>query len=352
MIIDVQTQVWFGLDQLGREVADHLRGRQMEHWGQLDASPAAHEREMSCVDGAFVLGFRADRLGACVPAEYIAEFVAKDPRRRIGVAGIDPMSEDALDQLDAAIGLGLSGIAVSPACQGFHPAHSSALRIYERCRALSLPIFVTGNVPLTASAQLEFARPALWDEVARSFPDLPIVIGQLGHPWIDETLLLLGKHGSVWADISGVASRPWQLYNTLLSAWSLGAMDKLLFGSGFPHDVPAKAIESLYSVNAFSHGNQLPSVPRSLIRGIVERDAITCLGLDAVISPRLDSGSGEPAMHPELRGNEADMEDRMRAGMTEVMVADGARASLGTPGPVEAPDRPASAEPAGPAGHA
>lgn len=294
MIIDLHTQVWLSIDQLGRETAQRLRADQMEHWGQLDASPAAHERAMSCVDGAVVIGFRSDRLEAQIPNEYIAEFVAKDPRRRIGAAGIDPMSAAAMDELDAAIGLGLSAIAISPACQGFHPAHSSAMRVYERCVQMSMPLFVTLNAPLTATSELEFARPALWDEVARSFPNLPIVISQLGHPWIDETLMLLGKHQNMWADISLVASRPWQLYNALLNALSFGVMDRLLFGSGFPHEMPAKAIESLYRVNTFSHGTQLPAVPRAQIRGIVERDAIACLGIDAVISPRPAAGH-EPA---------------------------------------------------------
>lgn len=296
MIIDVRTHVWFGIEQLGREVSDRLRTSQIERWGQLDGSPAAHEREMGCVDGALVMGFRSARLDACIPNEYVAEYVAKDPRRRIGVAGIDPLEDDAMDQIDTAVGLGLSGIAVSPACQGFHPAHSSAMRVYERCRELSMPLFVTVMTPITASSQLEFARPTLWDEVARTFPDLPIVISELGHPWIDESLLLLGKHQNLWADISGVAARPWQLYNALLNASSFGVMDKLLFGSGFPHDLPVKAIEALYSINGYSHGTQLPAIPRSLIRGIVERDALSHLGIDAIIAPRAGSSQeAEPA---------------------------------------------------------
>ena len=60
-------------------------------------------------------------------------------------------------------------------------------------------------------------------------------------------------------------------------------MDKLLFGSAFPFDTPESAIENMYSVNAHSHGTQLPSVPRSQIRGIIERDALACLGLDVEI---------------------------------------------------------------------
>ena len=298
MIIDLHTHVWLNLEQLGRELADRLRSEHLQRWGQLDASPAAHERAMACVDGAVVIGFRSNRLEAQIPNEYIADFVARDPRRRIGVAGIDPMSEDATDQLEAAAALGLSGVAVSPACQGFHPAHSAAMRIYDRCVSLSMPLFVTHIGPLTAAAELEFARPVLWDEVARTYPDLPIVIAQLGHPWIDETLTLLGKHSNLWADLSSVASRPWQLYNALLNASSFQVMDKLLFGSGFPGETPAKTIEALYSVNAFSHGTQLPAVPRSLIRGIVERDTLTCLGIDAIISPMPASGAERDLASP------------------------------------------------------
>jgi predicted TIM-barrel fold metal-dependent hydrolase len=310
MIIDLNTQIWLNLDQLGHEMAERLRNVQIKHWGQLDASPAAHERAMECVDGSVVLGFRSDLLDARIPNEYVADFVARDPRRRIGVAGIDPMADDAVDQLDAAIELGLSGVAVSPACQGFHPVHSLAMRVYERCRETSMPLFVTLHMPLTATSQLEFARPALWDEVARAFDDLPIVISQLGHPWVDETLLLLSKHENVWADISGVAGRPWQLYNAMLNALSFGVMDKLLFGSGFPHEMPAKAIEALYSINSFSHGTQLPAIPRAHVRGIVERDAIRCLGLDAVITARhsaeIDPGERAAARHAVKRLPEHD----------------------------------------------
>ncbi|MCH8211927.1 MAG: amidohydrolase family protein [Planctomycetes bacterium] len=302
MIIDLHTQVWANLEQLGCDLAAQIRARPVLAGADpLEGTPIAHERAMACVDGAVVLGFRSERLGARIPDEFVAEFVAKDPRRRVGVAGVDPLSGDALDQIDAAVGLGLVGVAVSPACQGFHPAHSEAMRVYERCAELSLPVFVTMQSPLTPAAELEFARPGAWDEVARALPTLPIIISQLGHPWIDEALLLLGKHERVFADISGIASRPWQLYNALLSASSLGVMDRLLFGSGFPLETPARAIESLYTVNAFSHGTQLPSIARASIRSIVERDSLACLGIDSEISaPPPRTEDDEPQTIDEL----------------------------------------------------
>lgn len=293
MIIDVHTQIWSNIDQLGEELADAMRMRRTERWGQLDASPASLERAMSCVDGTLVFGFRCDRLNAHVPNELIAEFVARDPRRRIGIAGIDPMSYDAIAQLDHAVEMGLAGAAISPAAQGFHPSHSSAMRIYERCVEMRLPVFFTTPFPPTPSAMMTFAQPTLFDEIALSFPDLPIVLNQLGHPWVEETLFLLAKHRNVYADISGVASRQWQLYNALQHAMSFGVMDKLLFASGFPHETPTRVIESLYTINSLAQGTQLPTIPRSQVRRIVERDALTCLGLTNEITPRQRSAEHE-----------------------------------------------------------
>lgn len=285
MIVDLHTQIWSSPDQLGPEMADRIRRRQSDQWGQFDGGPPSHERATANVDLALVFGFRADRLEAHVPNEYVAEYVGRAPHRRVGVAGIDPMSSNAAEQFDAAMSMGFVGISVSPACQGFHPAHSDAMVIYEKCLAAGVPLFVSVGDPLPPSAMLEFGRPFLWDEVARAFPKLPIVLNQIGAPWIDETLAMLDKHPHLFADISGVASRPWQLYNTLLTAASMRVMAKLLFASGYPRETPVKMIEALYSVNSYCHGNQLPCIPRAQIRGIIERDATQCLGIELEVTP-------------------------------------------------------------------
>ena len=163
-----------------------------------------------------------------------------------------------------------------------------------------MPVFVSRGVPLSPAGILEFGRPSAWDEVARSYPTLPIVLGELGYPWVDEALVLAGKHENVWAEVSGVSSRPWQLYNALLTALSLGVMDKLLFGSGFPNELPARTIENLYSLNSISHGTQLPAVPRAMIRAIVERDSLRAIGVeraDLAPIPRAATAIG-PASQP------------------------------------------------------
>ena len=115
--------------------------------------------------------------------------------------------------------------------------------------------------------------------MARSFPNLRIVIAQLGQPWVDETICMLGKHDHVYADVSGMLGRLWQGYNALVSAYQHGVIDKLLFGSDFPYTSATECIEALYSINQLAQGTNLPLVPREALRGIVERDALGLLGL-------------------------------------------------------------------------
>jgi hypothetical protein len=297
MIVDCSTRVFNAPEQLGREMADALRRITALRGTRLESTAAAHERAVEPVAAALVHGFRSKLLDAGIPNEFVAEVVRSNPGRLAGIAGIDPMAGDAAGQLDRAVELGLVGVSISPSSQGFHPAHSDAMRLYARVEQLGMPLFVGRPGPLVPSGTLEFDRPAGLDEVARSFPKLRIVIGELGWPWIDECLAMLLKHQNVHAEISGVAGRPWQLYNALLSAQSMGVMDRLFFGSGFPYEQPAKAIENLYSVNAFAHGTQLPAIPRTALRAIAERDPFALLGIDSPaarsLRPRPASAEGD-----------------------------------------------------------
>jgi len=90
---------------------------------------------------------------------------------------------------------------------------------------------------------------------------------------------VLRKHPNVYADVSGLLSRPWQAYGALVSAYQSQVIDKLLFGSDFPYTSVTDCIEALYSINQLTQGTNLPLVPRESLRGIVERDTLGLLGL-------------------------------------------------------------------------
>ena len=303
MTVDLNTRTWTSPAQLGKEASDRLRSAQSDHWLRTDHGIEALNSELDCVDIAVLHGFRSVALDANVPSEYIADLVSRQPERLVGIAGIDPVAPGALNEIDRIIEIGLSGITVSPSMQGVHPTHSSAMRIYELCETRGLPLFVSKPDIHLSSSVMDFDRPGSWDEVARNFPKLKIVIGSLGFPWIDETLTLIQKHDCIHADLSLVVSRPWQVRDALLNAHAMGVMDKILFASGWPATTPAKAIETLYSLNTYSQGTALPSVPRSEIRQIIERDSLEVLGIERPLAKGLNH---ETAARPQLRnGDEA-----------------------------------------------
>lgn len=292
MIVDCHTHVWQSPEQLGQlDLGEGQRpnrpkgARPVSHrntiWRSIPSADTDHHyAQTSMVDKTIVLGFKSVYLRAEIPNKYVAEYVNRYPQKLIGFAGIDPTEKGAVDEVRSAkFDLHLRGLTLSPANQDFHPSDSRAMRVYEEAEKLGMPILVHPHGPMTEQSKLEYSRPYLYDDVARSFPNLRIVIAQLGQPWFDETIVLLGKHANVFADVSGLLKRPWQAYNALVSTHQYQVIDKLLFGSDFPYTNATECIEALYSINQLAQGTNLPVVPREALRGIVERDTLNLLGL-------------------------------------------------------------------------
>lgn len=291
MIVDCHTHVWQSPDQLGQLDLGDLPKRSRAQaprispnrtiWRSIPSADVEHHWAQSgTVDKSIVLGFKSRYLRAEIPNQYVADYVRRFPAKLIGFAGIDPTERDAVGEVKLAKSdLQLRGLTISPANQDFHPADSRAMRVYAEAERLGMPVLIHPGSQFTEHSKLEFGRPHLLDEVARSFPQLRIVIAQLGQPWVDETILMLGKHANVFADVSGLLRRPWQAYNSLVSAYEYGVTDKLLFGSDFPYTNATECIETLYSINQLAQGTNLPVVPREALRGIVERDTLALLGL-------------------------------------------------------------------------
>ncbi|HVT79940.1 MAG TPA: amidohydrolase family protein, partial [Phycisphaerae bacterium] len=152
-----------------------------------------------------------------------------------------------------------------------------AMKVYEKAAALRLPVIFYNGTHLSPKTKMEYARPFLLDEVARSFPNLKMVVGHLGYPWMDETLILLGKHQNVYSDLSGLLRRPWVAYDALTRAHQFQITDKLLFGSDFPFTTAGECIETMYTINQTAMGTNLPTIPREALRGIIERDVLALL---------------------------------------------------------------------------
>ena len=278
MIVDCHTRIWASPDQFGAASGQWLARNSGQE--NLSADPGDHAASAREVTKTLVWGFRSALLGADVPNSFLADYVSQHRQSAVGVAAIDPLEHDAMERLGNIAKRGeFCGITISPAAQGCHPAHSRAMAVYEFCAHRELPVFVESATDFAPQAILEFARPHLFDEVARAFPELTIVISGIGSPWVNETAALLAKQPRVYADLAGLLRRPWEAYHAILLAHQRGVAEKLLFGSDFPFLTAAEAIEQIYRINEVTRGSSMPTIPREALRGIVERDALDLLGI-------------------------------------------------------------------------
>jgi predicted TIM-barrel fold metal-dependent hydrolase len=258
MIVDCHTHINFAADDV--ETSEHLEAAET-------------------VDACIVLATAEG------PSEEVnkrvSEYVSKHEEKMVGFAVVEPIEGGINVKSLTGIKdkLGLEG-AVLYCCRcGFHPTHSRAMRLYESAEEIGWPVFFHNGGHLGPDAVLDYAQPYLLDEVARRFQGLKIVIGSMGMPFTEQTLSMVAKHENVYADLTIRPGNVWQVYNTVVTAYERGVMDKLLFGSGFPLGNSGECIETLLGFNMLLADTNLPTVPRGNIRGIVERDTLELLGI-------------------------------------------------------------------------
>jgi len=245
-----------------------------------DAETSEHLAAAETVDVCIVLATSDG------PSEEInrklAQYVSKHKEKMVGFAVVEPGQDNISTNHLKSIPdkLGLKGVVLYCSACGFHPTHSRAMRLYESLQELGLPVFFhNSGDSLGAGAVLEYAQPFLLDEIAREFANLKMIIGNMGLPFVEQTLSMVGRHKNVYADLTIYPDRVWQTYNMVVAAYEQGVMDKLLFGSGFPSASANQCIETLLGFNMLLADTNLPTVPRGNIRNIIERDTLELLAI-------------------------------------------------------------------------
>jgi predicted TIM-barrel fold metal-dependent hydrolase len=243
----------------------------------LRADHEAHADHAQAVDRSVVLAFDAEHAGLFVPDEFVAEYVRRDERRLVGFCSIDPLRRNVRDKLSRATEeLGLRGVKLAPTYQGFDPLSPEAFAMYEAIAERRLPVMWHQGTTFVRKAVLAYALPRQIDEVAIRFPEMPIVIAHLGHPWIDECLAVVRKHPSVYTDISALGSRPTQFRNALIAAGEYRCGDKLLFGTDFPF---SRALPTAAQLERWRDDPDSPAPLRSTVESILSTDPLGALGL-------------------------------------------------------------------------
>ena len=239
---------------------------------------AEFQEAMAPVDKLILLGIAH---GADTPNDAIAKWASMWPEKIVPMCSVDPTHPGALDELTRCVqDLKMKGIKLSPHYQHFHPMDPRVCAIYARAERLGLPVAFHQATSPQRTARLDWAHPMALDEVAIAYPDLKIVVAHFGHPWEPETIVLIRKHPNVYTDISAQFYRPWQYYNALLLCWEYRQMHKVFFGTDFPVTTPQETLDVTRAINDLVEGTRLPRIPLDEIEAIINRDALSLLGMD------------------------------------------------------------------------
>lgn len=289
-IVDLHTHIWDAEQHLsdafhrsiGASFAATPSGVQRDARGPRvpDASPDAHAAANAVARRVVVLAFDMLLAGASVPNEFVANYVARDPARLLGFASVDPTRPDALERLQHAHErLGLRGLKLSAAYQGVHPEDPRMLPLYHYCETHGLPLLLHHGATILPQTPLALGQPLLLDPIAHQHPELRIVIAHVGFPWATDAVVVMRKHKHVYADLSALSYRPWQLFDTLTKAWEARVTEKLYFGSDWPFATFEQSVAGLRAVTTLGQALGLHAVNDTFIDDILARDPLPALGL-------------------------------------------------------------------------
>lgn len=245
----------------------------------LDSAWEAYRRDAPADTISIVFGGKARLSGLWADDAQTADLAAAHPNNVIGFMGIDPTQPGWQDEMQRGHqDLHLRGIKIMPMYAGFDPSASLCDPLWQYATAHGLPVISHTGTTFVPQAHLEYARPGLFDSVARRFPDLRLVLAHLGHPYEGECLATIRKNPNVYADLSALHYRPFQLWNSLMLAQDYGVTHKILFGSDFPFTTVNDTVDGLHRLLDVEITN-LPRLDPDKIEGIIYRNSLELLGL-------------------------------------------------------------------------
>ena len=170
-----------------------------------------------------------------LPNDYYAEIVTGHPDIFTGFAGIDPLKGmAAVREIRRSYELGLRGVAVRPFMFNLKPTSAKMYPIYSTCVELNIPIWFHLSINYSSNA-MGVEKPIYLDKVAEDFPELKMIAGHGGWPWVSEMMAVAWKNPNIYIDIASYLPKymmmPGGGWEPLFRFGNSILQDRILFGS-------------------------------------------------------------------------------------------------------------------------
>lgn len=280
MIIDVHSHAWPFPEAFSEDFIRQASGAKADT--TIDISTRYEDYRATAPDETktVVFGGKAKLSGVWVDDAYVADYVAKDPERLIGFLCVDPTQPGWQDELrHGHESLRLRGVKLLPMYAGFQVCDPLLDPLWDYCERHGLPVLMHTGTTFVKQAPLDCTFPRLIEPVALKHPGIKFILAHLGHPWEGECVVTIRKHPNVYADLSALHYRPYQLYQSLMLVQEYGVWDKVLFGTDFPFTTVNATVDGLRGLNTMLEGTALPRLKVDKIEELIYRDTLPLLGL-------------------------------------------------------------------------
>jgi len=177
--------------------------------------------------------------GRAASLEHTCALAAKYPDLFIPWARISPHEGvDGVRRLERAVKeLGLRGLEASTFRERLYANDKKYYPLYTKCVELGIPVRIYTTMNYASDRAMDLGRPIYLDEVARDFPELVIIAGLAGWPWVPELVGLARRHRSVYIDFAAhrpkYLAQPGSGFEMLLQFGNTLLQDRILFASSW-----------------------------------------------------------------------------------------------------------------------
>lgn len=162
-------------------------------------------------------------LGQMVDNAHVAGLVDAHPDRIVGFGQVNPRDADAVAEIHACAERGLRGLKLHPTMHGYHFADHGLLDpVFAACAERGLVVLVN-------ALDDPFCAPLAVEEIARGFPEAPVLLAHMGTVWnVVEAILVAERTEHVYLETSST-----QLLDVRMAYARVGA-GKLVMGTDWP----------------------------------------------------------------------------------------------------------------------
>ncbi|MBL8808843.1 MAG: amidohydrolase family protein [Planctomycetaceae bacterium] len=279
-IIDVHSHFW----EYPRDFQDDFRqqARRARAGVEVDLTVRFEDYEKTSFPDVrtIVFGGKAKLSGLWVDDHEVARYVASHPRHLIGFLSLDPTQPGWQKEMQQGHQeLGMKGIKLMPMYAGFRPDDERLNELWQYAQTHQLPVLLHTGTTFISQAPLEYTLPRHLDPVAIRYPETRMILAHLGHPFEGECIAVIRKHPHLYADLSALHYRPFQLYQSLMLVQEYGVWDKVLFGTDYPFTTVQASVQGLRNLNQMVEGTQLPRLNEKAIERLIYRDSLPLLGI-------------------------------------------------------------------------